>query len=147
MTDVENVKSKINIVSYINEHVPLKKSGRNFAARCPFHSEKTPSFYVSAERQSWYCFGACSEGGDIFTFVQKRENVDFNEALKILAQKAGVTLTHAHDTGESSLKEKLLEINHVASEFYHYLLTNHNTGKRAMAYLKDRGIKIETIKT
>src|SRR3989344_2016557 len=147
MTDVEQVKSKIDIVSYINEHVPLKKTGRNFAARCPFHSEKTPSFFVSAERQSWYCFGACSEGGDIFTFVQKRENVDFTEALKILAQKAGVTLTHAHDTGGSSLKEKLLEINHVASEFYHYLLTNHNMGKRAMAYLKDRGIKPETIKT
>src|SRR3989344_7811470 len=147
MTDVENVKSKIDIVSFINEHVPLKKSGRNFAARCPFHSEKTPSFFVSPERQSWYCCGTCSEGGDIFTFVQKWENVEFAEALKILAQKAGITLTHAHVSEESSLKEKLIEINHVASEFYHYLLTNHNMGKRAMAYLKDRGIKPETIKT
>jgi len=147
MTDVELVKSKIDIVSLISEHVPLKKSGRNFAARCPFHSEKTPSFFVSPERQSWHCFGACNEGGDVITFVQKQENVEFVEALKILAQKAGVTLTKTQSSDTSRVREKFYEINHLASEFYHYLLTAHKMGERAREYLAKRGIKKESVNT
>lgn len=146
MTDIELIKSKIDIVDFISEHIQLKKGGRNFKALCPFHSEKTSSFIVSPERQSWHCFGACNEGGDVISFLQKWENVDFLEALKILARRVGITLSYT-PTDTSKLKEKLYEINHLAAEFYHYLLTSHKLGFRAREYLTMRHIKDETIKT
>ncbi len=147
MTDVELIKSKIDIVSFLSDYIQVKKAGRNFKALCPFHSEKTPSFIISPERGSWHCFGACAEGGDAIKFLQKWENIDFLEALKILAKKTGVTLSSFTPSDESRKKETYYEINHLASEFYHYLLTSHKSGKRAMDYLKSRGIKDETIKT
>ncbi len=147
MTDVELVKSKIDIVSFISDYIQVKKAGRNFKALCPFHSEKSPSFIISPERGSWHCFGACGEGGDALKFLQKWENIDFLEALKILAKKTGVTLSNFTPTAENKKREILYEINHMASEFYHYLLTSHKLGKRALEYLKGRGIKEETIKT
>lgn len=146
MTDIELIKSKIDIVGFISEYIQLKKGGRNFKALCPFHSEKTSSFIVSPERQSWHCFGACNEGGDVISFLQKWENVDFLEALKILARRVGVTLSYT-PTDTSKLKEKLYEINHLAAEFYHYLLTSHKLGLRAREYLTMRHIRDETIKT
>lgn len=147
MTDAELVKSKIDIVSFISDYTKLKKTGRNFKALCPFHSEKTPSFIVSPERQTWYCFGACNEGGDVISFLQKWENIDFLEALKILSKKAGVKLQSYTPSDSSKTKEKLYEINHLASEYYYYLLTKHKTGKRALEYLHSRGIKDRTVKT
>lgn len=147
MTDVELIKSKIDIVSFISDYIQIKKAGRNFRSLCPFHSEKSPSFYISPERGTWHCFGACAEGGDAIKFLQKWENIEFPEALKILAKKTGVTLTHFAPTEDSKKKETYYEINHLASEFYHYLLTSHELGTRAMEYLKKRGIKNETIKT
>lgn len=147
MNDVELIKSKIDIVDYLSGFITLKKAGRNFKALCPFHSEKTPSFVISAERQSWHCFGACGEGGDVITFLQKWENLEFVEALKILAEKTGVTLSNQSSSDSSQIKEKLYAINHLASEFFNYLLTSHKLGKRAMEYLKKRGIKEATIKT
>jgi len=147
MTDVELIKSKIDIVAFISDYIPVKKAGRNFKALCPFHSEKTPSFIISPERGTWHCFGACAEGGDVIKFLQKWENIDFLEALKILAKKTGVTLSHFTTTDESKKKETYYEINHLASEFYHYLLTSHRLGKKALGYLKTRGIRNETIKT
>lgn len=147
MTDVDLVKAKIDIVDFISEHVKLTKAGRNFKALCPFHGEKTPSFIVSPERQSWHCFGACATGGDVISFLQKWENLEFVEALKILAQRAGVTLSSYQPTESSKLKEKLYEINHLSSEFFHFLLTSHKLGSRAREYLKSRGIKDEIIKT
>ncbi len=147
MNDLELIKSKIDIVSFLSEFIQLKKAGRNFKALCPFHSEKTPSFVVSPERQSWHCFGACNIGGDIFDFLIKWENIEFVEALKLLAKKAGVTLSSYQPTEGLKIKERLYEINHLASEYYHYILKNHSLGKKALDYLKDRGINDKIMDT
>lgn len=149
MDDVARVREKIDIVSLISEYVPLKKMGRNFKALCPFHSEKTPSFVVSPERQIWHCFGGCAKGGDCFTFLMDYENLEFVEALRILAKKAGVELrTSGFQTGLSSKKEKIYILNRLVNEFYHYVLTKHPVGKRALSYLMDtRKIDLRLINT
>lgn len=144
MDDLELIKSRINIVDLISEYLPLKKTGVNFKALCPFHKERTPSFIVSPERGIWHCFG-CSLGGDHFKFLMEKEGVEFKEALEILAQKAGVTLKK-RPQGEDS-KQPLFEANQKACQFYHYLLVSHNLGTKALTYLKKRGLKDETIKT
>lgn len=147
MSDIDEVKSRLNIVDVVGERVQLKKAGRNFKALCPFHSEKTPSFIVSPERQTFHCFG-CGKGGSVIDFVMEFDHVDFPEALETLAEKAGVKLTRrAPDTAEGKLKQKLYEVNHLASEFYHYLLTKHRLGETARLYLKNRGISDKSIAT
>lgn len=148
MKDTDQIKQKLDIVELVNEYTPLKKAGRNFTARCPFHAEKTPSFIVSPDRQTWHCFGACSEGGDIFSFYMKQEQVTFPEALKDLAEKAGVPLTGAYEH-DSVWKERkrLYEINHLASEYYHYLLTTHPHGEVGRLYQKSRKITDKTART
>ena len=141
---VEEIKSKIDIVSLISEFIPLKKAGRNYRALCPFHSEKTPSFMVSSELQIFKCFG-CGAGGDAFAFLQKLEGMDFYEALKYLAQKTGVKLEPLQGVGGD--KEKIYELNRLISRFYNYLLLNHGVAKGALAYLTQaRGIRTDTIK-
>lgn len=142
---VEEIKKKIDIVQFINEYVPLKKAGRNYSALCPFHSEKTPSFMVSGERQIWYCFGACSEGGDVIKFLMKIENIDFGEALKELAQRTGVVLRQYRPSDQERKKQLWYEINHLTVEFYHFLLISHPAGKRALDYILGRGIKKESL--
>ncbi len=147
MSDVDEVKSRLNIVDIIGKRVTLKKAGRNFKGLCPFHNEKTPSFMVSPERGTYHCFG-CGKGGDVLSFVMEYEHVDFPEALEQLAEKAGVTLTRRIEaTPEGKLKTKLYEVNHLASEFYHYLLTKHALGANARAYLAKRGVSDKAIKT
>lgn len=146
MNQIEEIKSKVDIVELINEYVPLKKRGRNFQALCPFHSEKVPSFNVSPELQIWKCFG-CGQGGDIFKFLMEYEKMDFGEALRFLADRAGIKLERYRPTPEEAKKKLLLEINHLASEFYHYLLTQHQVGQTARDYLKKRGINPKTITT
>lgn len=143
---IEEVKTKTDIVSIISEHVELKKSGRNYKGLCPFHSEKTPSFMVSPELQIFKCFG-CGESGDVISFLQKSEGMDFPEALKYLADRAGVKLIQRQFKGKGD-REKLIEINALAAKFYNYILLNHKVGKPALNYLtKERGLKLETIKT
>ncbi|KKS96354.1 MAG: primase, DNA primase protein [Candidatus Gottesmanbacteria bacterium GW2011_GWA2_43_14] len=144
MTDVELIKSKIDIVAFISDYVNLKKAGRNFKGLCPFHSEKSPSFIVSPERQSWHCFGACAMGGDAITFYEKWEGIDFLEALKALAERTGITLQKYTPTSEVLLKEKLYAVNNLAADFFHFLLTEHPIGEKARNYLKDRKIRKET---
>ena len=142
MDDIELIKQKINIVDLIQEYLPLKKSGVNFKANCPFHSEKTPSFMVSPERQIFKCFG-CEIGGDIFKFLMEKESIEFKEALEILAKKAGVTLQRKK--GKKDGKERLFEANLKAQEFFHFILTKHKFGKGALGYLKSRGLTDEAI--
>jgi DNA primase len=141
---VEEVKSRTDIVAIIGERVELKKAGRNYKALCPFHGEKTPSFMVSPELQIFKCFG-CGEAGDVFAFLEKYEGMEFPEALKYLADRAGVKL-QKFQGGLVSEKEKLIDINTQAMRFYNYLLLNHLVGKRPLEYLqKERGLKKQTI--
>ncbi len=142
---VEEVKSKTDIVSIIGDRIELKKAGRNYKTNCPFHGEKTPSFMVSPELQIFKCFG-CGEAGDVFSFLEKYEGMEFAEALKYLAERVGIKLEKFQD-GASSEKEKLIEVNTQALRFYNYLLLEHPVGKRALDYLlENRGLKIDTIK-
>lgn len=145
MDQIEEVRRKIDIVELISQQVALKKAGRNFKGLCPFHDEKTPSFIVSSERQIFKCFG-CSEGGDVYGWLMKREGMEFGEALRFLAQKAGVELKDFRPSGDQKIKERLLEVNHLAAEFYHYLLTEHRVGKKGLEYLLKRGIIKDSIR-
>lgn len=147
MSDIDEVKARTNIIDVIGARVTLKKAGRHWKALCPFHSEKTPSFIVSPERQSWKCFG-CGRGGSVIDFVMEYEHVDFVEALETLAEKAGVKLEHrAGQTPEGKIKQQMYEVNHLASEFYHYLLTKHSLGEKARSYLKTRSVDDKAVKT
>src|SRR3972149_8097781 len=148
MDDIEKVKSKIDIVELIGESIQLKKAGRNFKANCPFHSEKTPSFVVSPERQIWHCFG-CNSGGDLFTFLEEYEHITFAEALKEMAARAGVKLTvSAARTDREKKQELIYSLNHLSAQFYNYLLLSHPAGKRALKYLtENRKLTIPLIKT
>lgn len=145
MDQLDEIRSKIDIVQLISEYLPLKKAGRNFKALCPFHSEKVPSFIVSPERQIFKCFG-CSVSGDVFTFLMKTEGMEFGEALQTLAKRAGVKLISYRPTGREAEKEKLYAVNHLTSEFYHYLLVNHAVGKKALNYVLGRGITKDLIR-
>lgn len=146
MTDsqVEEVKSKTDIVSLISEYIEIKKAGRNYKANCPFHGEKTPSFIISPELQIFKCFG-CGASGDAFTFLERHEGMDFGEALKYLADKSGVKLVSFKPDGDSK-KEIYKQINSSAKDFYHQLLNSHTLGGKVFDYLiNDRKIKKETI--
>ncbi len=146
MDQVEEVKRKTDIVSLISEYVELKKAGRNFKGNCPFHGEKTPSFIVSPELQIYKCFG-CGAGGDAFRFLIEYEKLEFPQALKILADRAGVKLKPQKGYVGFQEKEELYRLNYVVCEFYHYLLLKHPLGKGALEYLKKRGITDEAIRT
>jgi DNA primase len=148
----DEIKSRIDIVSYINQYVPLKRSGRYHKACCPFHSEKTPSFVVNDDSQSWRCFGACAEGGDLFSFVMKYHSWDFKEALQELGKQAGVevqkqTPQQRQKTEEADRVRGVLE---TAAKIYHdHLLSDKNDDVRqVLAYtMQKRGFTLETIKT
>jgi DNA primase len=144
MDQVEEIKSKIDIVSLINDYLPLKKSGRNYQALCPFHDEKTPSFMVSPELQIYKCFG-CGAGGDAIKFLEEYEKIEFWEALEILAKRAGVKLEKKQGKEENK-KKRLYEVNNLAANFYHFILIQREEGKKALEYLTGRGIKKKTIK-
>ena len=148
MDQASEIREKIDIVSLISEYLPLKKAGRNFKANCPFHTENTPSFIVSPERQIWHCFG-CGKGGDAFTFLMEYENMDFPESMRVLAKKAGVVIKETDfKKGQYSEKEKIYGINNQALKFYHYILTEHPAGQKAMKYLTEkRKINAGIIKT
>lgn len=148
MDQVAQIREKIDIVSFISGYIPVKKAGRNFQALCPFHGEKTPSFVISPERQMWHCFG-CGKGGDVYTFLMEFEHMEFPEALRFLAKQTGIQLTSEGyaDSTASAKKEKLYRVNTLAAEFYHYILTRHNAGKKALDYLAGRGLTDKLINT
>jgi DNA primase len=148
MSVITEVKQRLDIVEFISEYVTLQKAGRNFKGLCPFHSEKHPSFFVFPEQQSWHCFGACGTGGDIFSFIMKKEGVDFGQALRLLAQRGGVTLSprEGPSKAEDEKKERLFQINEAAAEYYYHILSATKTGATARSYLTRRNIVPETIK-
>lgn len=143
MSQVDDIKSRLDIVDVISEYLQLKPAGVNSRALCPFHSEKSPSFMVSRERQLWHCFG-CAEGGDMFSFVMKIENVDFQEALKILANKAGVVLIKENPkiAGE---KNTIVSITELTAKLWNKILTSSPQGEVARKYLEQRKITKESI--
>ena len=142
---IEEIKRKTDIVEIIGEYVDLKKAGRNYKGLCPFHGEKTPSFMVSQELQIFKCFG-CSVGGDVYKFLEDYEKIDFPQALKILADRAGVKLRPLGGFAGYEEKEELYKVNFLTAEFYHYLLAEHPLGEVARQYLANRGITLETVK-
>lgn len=139
MEDSEIVKSKVDIIDIIGGYVTLKRAGRTYTGLCPFHSEKTPSFMVSAERQSFKCFG-CGEGGDVFTFLEKVEGWDFRETLQELAKRTGVKLKEFAPTEKTKTRGKLIEVNKMIARFWQHLLLTHKAGDAARKYLEGRGI-------
>ncbi|MDY6917419.1 MAG: DNA primase [Chloroflexota bacterium] len=147
MSVVDEIKDRLDIVEVVSEYVALQKAGRNLRARCPFHAEKTPSFFVFPERQTWHCFGSCGTGGDVFAFVMKKEGIGFGEALKLLAGKAGVPLA-PRQPGKEKAKdeqaERLYGINEAAAGYYNYVLGT-SAGAAAMRHLSARGISRETV--
>ena len=146
MDQKDEIKQKLDIVDVVGSYVPLKKSGRNYKAVCPFHSEKTPSFMVSPELQIYKCFG-CGVSGDIYSFVQEIEGVDFSRAIEILAERAGVKLIRRVPDTQAEVRKNIYHINELSSKFYNYLLLEHKSGKKALSYLtKDRKLKKETVK-
>ncbi|HJX68628.1 MAG TPA: DNA primase, partial [Dehalococcoidia bacterium] len=148
MSVITEVKQRLDIVEFISEYVTLQKAGRNFKGLCPFHTEKHPSFFVFPEQQSWHCFGACGTGGDIFSFIMKKEGIDFGQALRILAQRGGVTLgsREAPSKAEDEKRERLFQINEAAAEYYYHILSATRAGATARDYLTKRKVMPETIK-
>ncbi|MDO9334370.1 MAG: DNA primase, partial [Dehalococcoidales bacterium] len=125
----------------VSRYTTLTKAGRNFKALCPFHSEKTPSFFVFPERQSWHCFGACNTGGDAFSFIMKKEGLSFGETLRFLADKVGVLIPTRIEPGPGrDEKERLFQANEVAAQFYHNLLVTSAQAEKVRSYLASRGL-------
>jgi DNA primase len=137
------VKSKLTVLEIVGEQVQLRKAGTTYKGLCPFHGEKTPSFVVTPARDSWHCFG-CGEGGDIFSFVMRRESLTFPEALKRLAARAGIEVDE-RTSREDARKARLREVLEQAIAFYHVVLTQSKTGTPALEYLHGRGFTDETI--
>jgi len=147
MSVVDEIKDKMPIEELVAQYVQLKKVGRNFKGLCPFHSEKTPSFIVSPERGIAYCFG-CNKGGDIFTFMQEIEGVDFNDALKILAERTGVKLDHRKfdHSAPKDKKELMIAAHEQSAGFYERHLWNSQDGYKVLDYLRKRGLTDQSIK-
>lgn len=147
MTIVDEIKERLDIVEVISTYVPLRKAGRHYKGLCPFHQERTPSFVVFPETGTWRCFGACGTGGDVFSFIMKRENLDFREALELLARKAGVDLAppSAAQSQQNQYLDRLREINQAAALYYHSLLRQSPSGEAARAYLARRGLDDATV--
>jgi len=139
--DVERVREAIDIVELIGSTLDLRKAGKNYKALCPFHQEKTPSFYVFPETQSFYCFG-CGASGDAITFVMRTEQLGFREALERLAERAGITLqsSRLHDDQEDEQRQRLFELNRLAAAWFAHVLWSTAFGEPARAYLERRGV-------
>jgi DNA primase catalytic core len=151
MSVADEIKSKLDIVDYVQRYVPLKRAGRTYKAPCPFHSEKTPSFVVNAETQSWRCFGACSEGGDVFSFAQKMHGWTFSEALQELGKIAGVEVKQQtpEQRAQGERLDHLRGLLNAAADAYHTLLLDPNDAEAAAAlkYAREkRGFTDETIR-
>lgn len=149
MTVVDDIKERLDIVEIVEQTVKLRRTGKNYIGFCPFHSNtRTPAFVVFPETQTWRCFGQCNEGGDLFGYMMKREGWDFNEALRQLAARAGVTLTQQNPETEASVQsqQKLSAVLEAAAGFYREQMLTSPAGKKTLDYLHKRGLSDETIK-
>ncbi len=144
---LQDIKDRLDIAEVLGSYIQVKKAGTNYKAVCPFHNEKSASLMISPQKQIWHCFG-CHEGGDIFGFVIKYENVEFKEALKILADRAGVKLPEYKPVNQNQAneQEQLFKINDFAARYYHEILLKDKRAEPARAYMKQRGLREETIK-
>lgn len=144
---VEQIKSRLDIVDIISGYLKVQKAGVNYKARCPFHNEKTPSFHISPERQSWHCFG-CNKGGDMFSFLQEIEGIEFVEALRLLATRAGMPLPQYQPEQGAAKQQRvqLLAVVELATKFFEKQLWHSTAGARALEYLRGRGLTDETIR-
>ncbi len=144
---VQQVRSRVDLVDVVSEHVRLTRRGRDLYGLCPFHDEKTPSFHVTPQMQSWYCFG-CQEGGDVFDFVEKLEKVEFRDALRILAERAGVELKQEDPRAVEAAhrRRRILDLNKLAAQYYEYVLHELPAGEPGRALLAQRGVSNETAK-
>ncbi len=145
--ELEEIRRRVDIVDLISNYVTMRKAGANFKALCPFHEERTGSFMISPEKQIYKCFG-CNEGGDIFGFVIKMEGLNFPEAIRFLADRSGVKIEDKFEPTQEKKddKNRLLNINELASKYFQTILLNHELGKGALEYLKKRGISEEMIR-
>ena len=145
MSVTDEVKQKTDIVEVVSQYVSLKKAGRNLTGLCPFHSEKHPSFFVFPEQQSWRCFG-CNTGGDVFAFVMKKEGIEFPEALRLLAERAGVVIPSRYEPeARKGEKERLWQVSEASSQYFHNLLLNSPEAEKARNYVKKRELSAKTI--
>jgi DNA primase len=143
---IDEIKQKIDIAEVIGQYVKLTKSGRTLRAPCPFHSEKRPSFFVYPEQQSWHCFGACNTGGDVFSFIMKKEGIEFGDALRLLAEKTGVVIpSQAKIEAEDKARDKISQINQAAAQYFHNLLLSSQVAEKARKYLGERGLNTKSI--
>jgi len=145
MSQIAQIKEANDIIEILGERLQLQRSGTQWRALCPFHSERSPSFFVSQDMQRYKCFG-CGENGDIFTFLEKYEGMTFNESLKMLAERAGIKLESYRPTQDEDERQQLLEVLSLTKEYYHFLLTKHEAGEVARQYLKERGVTAESIR-
>ena len=145
---VSEIRDRSSIVEVVSDYVSLKKAGKNYRGLCPFHSEKTASFMVNEEKQIFHCFG-CGEGGDVFTFLMKVGQFSFPQAVEELAKRFGVKLPSrelsASQKKEMAKRERLFQINQIASEYFHDLLTRRREAEEGRQYLSRRGISQEII--
>ncbi len=142
--DINEVIDRNDLMEVVSDYVKLQRSGRSYKGLCPFHSEKTPSFYVDPAKQLFHCFG-CGEGGNVITFIMKIERLDFPEAVKLLAERVGYTLHYDKPDKEVSLKEKLYQVHEEAAKFFESYFWEEK-GKGAREYLFDRGFREETLR-
>lgn len=146
MSAIEEVKQRTDIVEIVGQYTSLSKSGRTLRGLCPFHSEKTPSFFVYPDQQSWHCFGACGSGGDVFSFLMKKEGIGFGEALRLLGERAGINIAPRFENRErKDERDRLYQINGVAANYYHNILLSSPAAKRAREYIADRGLREDIV--
>lgn len=151
---IENIRTETNIVDVVGQYVQLKKSGKNYLGLCPFHNEKTPSFSVAEDKQIFHCFG-CGKGGNVFSFVQEIEGLSFPEAVSKVAEESEIDISEyfnvenysltASQTSTQNKTNQMIVLHEEAAKFYHHVLINTKVGEKALTYLKDRGLTLETI--